>query len=389
MQIKNTYDVVIIGGGIAGLTLAHLLNNTALQVAVIDKSLPTKTPDSAAALRVSAITPASKAILADLTLWQTRLSTFNKMHVWTPEGSYLDFNSAEINTPVLGYIIENHLLQTALYQALANSSNIAFMAAQVQEINFTNNDVKVVTNNATFNTPLLVGADGANSIVRQLSHIELAEQDYGHTSIIATVATELPHQQTAWQCFLPTGPLAFLPLADMHTVSIVWSTSAVAAEQLLAMNDETFCAELAKAFSYKLGNIKAVSKRLNFILRRRHAKQYIKTHMALIGDAAHTIHPLAGQGLNLGILDADYLAKVIVTAHQQKRNIGSFSNLRQYERARKAGNSLMFSVVDGLKQLFGTSATPVKFVRNTGMDIVNNLAFVKKFLLKQAIGIRE
>ena len=340
-------------------------------------------------MRVSAITPASKTILANLDLWQTDISAFTKMHVWTPQGSYLDFSSAAMGLPALGYIVQNHLIQASLYHSLKNVPNIAFITGELHSINILSGSVTINTDSDVYNTLLLVGADGANSIVRKLSNIELVEKDYQHNAIIATVKTELPHQQTAWQCFLPTGPLAFLPLVEAHTTSIVWSTSPLEAERLLQLPDEMFNTELAKAFNYRLGNIIEVSQRLSLSLRRRHAKQYVTGHVALMGDAAHTIHPLAGQGLNLGILDADCLAKTILNAYQQKRKINSMATLRKYERARKADTLLMFSVVDSLKNLFDISAKPIKLIRNAGMSLVNNLEPIKKFLIKQAIGVRE
>lgn len=389
MITNNFYDIVIVGAGIPGLTLASQLANTALTIAVVDKQLPILNPDELAALRVSAITPASKKILANLDLWQTDISAFTKMHVWTPEGSYLDFSSVEVGEPALGYIIPNHLIQTSLYQSLKNSQNINFITGQLQSIHPSDDGVTITTDTAVFNAALLIGADGANSLVRKLNNIDLVEQDYHHNAIVATVKTELPHQQTAWQCFLPTGPLAFLPLLEAHTASIVWSTNPAEAERLLQLNDEMFRAELAKAFSYRLGSVSEISQRLSFPLHRRHAKQYVTVNVALIGDAAHTIHPLAGQGLNLGILDANCLAKIILSAHQQKRKINSLVTLRKYERARKADNALMFSVVDGIKRLFDVSGKSIKLIRNTGMSLVNNLEPIKRFLIKQAIGMRE
>ncbi len=393
MKTNNFYDVIIVGGGVVGLTLASALSDGALQLAIIDKTFSDGPGAGSSDLRISAITPATQFIFERLGVWQhlpvEKISGFEKMHVWTPEGNYIDFANSEIGVPYLGYIIENNLLQRALHQQLITRSNIHFIPASLQTIQLIEDHVEVCADEQQFNAPLLIGADGANSLVRQLAQMELTQQSYEHTSIVATVTTELPHQKTAWQCFLPNGPLAFLPLADPHTSSIVWSTTPAEAEQLLQKNAEDFSSALAQAFHYRLGSIQKTSERLNFSLQRRHVKHYVKPHIALVGDAAHTIHPLAGQGLNLGILDADCLANIVLTAKKQNHKIGSYVNLRKYERARKADNTLMFNVVDNIKQLFGSSFAPVKLLRNTGLNLVNNLEFVKRFLIKQAIGARD
>ncbi len=391
--MQKNYDIIIIGSGIVGLVLANQLAQTALQIAIIDKQLPTANTTSDIHLRVSAITPASQQILTSLDIWQqlppATLSPFTKMHIWTPAGNHLDFNCAEIHAPALGYIAENHLLQMALYQRLSHFKNVHFMTALLTEINCTDNQVEINLERQKLTTSLLIGADGAQSQVRQLSNIAINEYDYQHTSIIATVKTAQPHQQTAWQHFLPTGPLAFLPLPDPHTCSIVWSTAPAEAEHLLQQTDAEFNQALTHAFANKLGAVQTISKRISFPLRHRHAKHYIKPNIALIGDAAHTIHPLAGQGLNLGLLDADCLAKILFMALEKNRPIGNFADLRKYERARKADNTLMFNVVDKLKKLFSASFAPVKLMRDSGLNIINNNEWLKQFLLKQATGFRE
>jgi 2-octaprenylphenol hydroxylase len=233
---------------------------------------------------------------------------------------------------------------------------------------------------------LLVAADGRDSMVREFAGVNTLGWAYDQSALVANVAHQAPHQQTAWQRFLPSGPLAFLPLADGRS-SIVWSTSPAAAKQLLALDEGVFCQALGEAFEQRLGAIETVGPRGVFPLRLQHAERYVLPRLALIGDAAHAIHPLAGQGVNLGFLDAAELAQVLVAARQRGRDIGALPVLRRYERARKGDNLAMLGAMDLFKRLFSNDSMPLRLLRNTGLGLADRIFPAKRSLLRRALGI--
>lgn len=396
-QVSN-YDIILVGAGIVGLTLARMLANSPLKIAMVDKYLSDINPQNNndnVDLRVSALSCASQRILQNLNIWpaivQTeRVSPFRKMHVWDAKGGgSIDFDCAEAGEKSLGYIIENRIIQTALLAALKQYSNVEIICpAELHRCETDKNHITVfLTEDRKLTSQLVIGADGAESRVRQLADIELSQHSYGHTALVANVRTSLSHQETAWQRFLPTGPLAFLPLTDPYYCSIVWSTDPKEAERLLQLPEADFKKALAEAFVYRLGSIEQISQRVIFPLHMRHAKHYVKSNIALVGDAAHTIHPLAGQGLNLGLLDAASLAEVILDAHNKKRSIGALHTLRRYERWRRGENLAMLSVVEGLKQLFSAEAAPIQNLRSMGLDFVNKATPIKNYLMQRAMGL--
>jgi len=240
-------------------------------------------------------------------------------------------------------------------------------------------------------TSLLVAADGANSKVRALEHIAMREWDYNHHAIVATVKTELSHGHTARQRFLPEGPLAFLPLSsaqdDTHYCSIVWSAIPSYAENLMALTDDEFTEALAAAFEYQLGSISAVSRRFSFPLRQRHVVDYIKPGLALVGDAAHTIHPLAGQGVNLGLMDIKTLSEELLRSQQRGLSPGSIAVLERYQRRRKGANLAMMAGMDGLKRLFSETTLPVRWARNSGLRWLDKSKMLKRQIMKRAMGL--
>jgi 2-octaprenylphenol hydroxylase len=239
---------------------------------------------------------------------------------------------------------------------------------------------------STLRARLLVGADGKHSKVRDYAGIHTRVSDYGQQALVAVVATERAHEETAWQRFLPTGPLAFLPLADGRS-SIVWSASNDRAERLLELDESAFCAELGKAFGHRLGRITSCGERILFPLQRQYAEHYVAPRIALVGDASHVIHPLAGQGVNLGLKDVRELAGTLLEAGRQQRDIGSLSVLRRYERARKGDNMAMMMAMDGFKHLFGSRITPVCWVRNFGLNLVDAAQPVKNRIMRAAMGL--
>ncbi|MDF2867899.1 MAG: hypothetical protein K0S11_1369 [Gammaproteobacteria bacterium] len=386
------YDLIIAGGGIVGLTLANLLADSGLKIAIFDQqslNLPTLTQDYE--LRVSAITHASQELFQHLGVWPAieamRLSPYTKMYVWDASNeAHIEFEAREVAETNLGHIVENNVIQRTLLQQLIKSSWLDLIPnTTLEKIKLSSDGVEVkMTNGQTLSANLLVGADGINSKVRELAGIAVDYQAYGHMAIVATVCCEKSHGQTAWQCFLPDGILAFLPLADLHTCSIVWSCDTSVAERLLRLDEPAFAVALQDVFAKHLGKIELLSKRLSFPLAMRHARHYVVPRIALVGDAAHTIHPLAGQGLNLGLADALGLAQVIIATSQKQRDIGLLANLRAYERWRKKENLSMILAMQGFKALFGSSLPPLVWLRGQGLQLVNKIPMLKHFFVRRA-----
>ncbi len=385
------FDVIINGAGMVGATLACLLAQQDRKIAVIEAYLPSAfSQDDPVELRVSAISRASQRAFTEIEAWDhmlaMRASPYEAMHVWDGTGDgEIHFDAAELGEPNLGYIIENKVVQLALLEVLKNEQSIELMTpASLISFEVTDDSVSVeLDNGLSLSADLLVGADGANSKVRSLAGITLKQNDYAQQGLVANVQTKNSHQNTAWQRFLPSGPLALLPLSD-GSCSIVWTLPADKADYQLAMDEVAFNLALGKAFDFRLGDIKVLSKRAVFPLVGRHAEHYVLPRIALIGDAAHTIHPLAGQGVNLGIKDAVELAKVLSSS---SRSMGSYSLLRRYERARKGDNVLTQKAMEGFKVLFGNSLPVVKTARNLGLNFVNKLAPIKNEIIRKAMGI--
>jgi len=399
---QHTVDVIIVGGGMVGLTFANALILNGFSVAILESSAQTPAWNAEHyEQRVSAITRASQRILENLGVWQNilamRVSPFQEMQVWDAGGNgQIHFDAADIGQAYLGHIIENSVIQLALQQKIeqlieqqAQQQTALHWLQGVTPKQLTINDDNVnvsLDNNIHINAKLIVGADGANSWVRQQTKISVHTTDYQQTAIVANVRTERAHLSTAWQRFLPTGPLAFLPLGNGEC-SIVWSTTPQAAQELLESDDTRFKQQLAEAFNYRLGEIVTSSPRAAFPLYAQHAEHYVTPRLALIGDAAHTIHPLAGQGVNLGFADAATLLEVLNDARQLKRDIGTMRVLRRYERWRKTENLLMLNTMTGFKTLFGSRNPLLTSLRNLGLNLTNNLAPVKNTIMRHAMGL--
>jgi 2-octaprenylphenol hydroxylase len=402
---KPEFDVVIVGAGIAGGALVRALAQQDLRLALVEARPVTAALEAPAVgldgfdSRVSAITPASQSLLQSLGVWEsitaTRACPYRQMHVWDGEGSAsIDFDAGELDAPVLGHIIENRVLTGALLEDIDQRSELTvFSPARLQNLQreATGACRLQLEDGRELTCQLLVAADGALSRVRQLADFRTREWDYGHHALVASVETERYHQATAYQRFMTTGPLAFLPLAsqgDRHYSSIVWSAKPDLAESLQALSDEEFCAELGRSFEHRLGGIRAVSPRFAFPLRQRHAIDYVQPGIALVGDAAHTIHPLAGQGINLGLLDVAALSEELSRALGRGHSIGAMDVLSRYQRRRKGENMLMMTAMDGFKRLFEEQSLPLRWLRNTGMRLVGRAGPLKQQLMRHAMGIR-
>ncbi len=393
MNTEIEFDVAVVGGGLVGLSLAALLGRAGIQVALLEANEPVRDwPEDSIDLRVYAITRASQRLFSEVGAWQAmhrRAGPFRDMRVWDAGGSGdIHFDSAEVGESCLGHILEGRVIEAALLASIADLPCVhRYCPALVKSFADCGDRQCIELEDGTgLAARLLVGADGRNSRVRDYARIHAQVSDYGQQALVAVVATERPHAETAWQRFLPTGPLAFLPLFDGRC-SIVWSATSAEAQRLLQLDDVAFCEALGEAFGFRLGKVLECGERALFPLLRQSAQHYVRPRIALVGDAAHVIHPLAGQGVNLGLKDARQLADTLLAARTLGRDIGALGVLRRYERARKGDNLLMMNVMDGFKQLFGTSAAPLRWARNAGLNLVDAVPALKNQIMRSAMGL--
>jgi len=390
---SGTFDAIIIGGGMVGATIAAGLGKAGISCALVEKNPPKQKPVDDIGLRVSAITLASQRILTHVGAWpmieHMRARPFTEMHVWDQQGfGSIHFDCADVGEPVMGHIVENDIIVAALWKTLSAASSVtSYSPASVENIQRDGDKMQItLSNGSVIRSDLLIGAEGANSLVREFSGIKLKVSDYKQSAIVANVKTGLWHRDTAWQRFTPTGPLAFLPVSD-ELCSIVWSNDTSRAEELMALDEAEFCKSLYAAFDGRLGALQLVSKRAAFPLIKRHAVDYVQPGLALAGDAAHTVHPLAGQGVNLGLADAAVLIEELVHAVARGQSPGDYAVLRRYQRRRKGDNLLMQNSMSAFKHLFGSTLPPVGFARSLGMDITNRISPLKNLINRFAMGL--
>ncbi|HAT6978729.1 TPA: UbiH/UbiF/VisC/COQ6 family ubiquinone biosynthesis hydroxylase [Legionella pneumophila] len=387
--MSQQFDVLVIGGGIVGLTAALAMAQRHYTVAVIDAGILMVNTDRSD-LRVYAINKASKMLLSELGVWQhlngSRVAPYNKMHVWDGvSGAYIDFDSRSIAEPNLGAIIEESILKQALFRQISLESNISlFPQSAIDEVFNLEQSIKISSQNIAWEGQLLMIADGANSPTRHKLKVDLTSWSYEQQAIVATINSEKSHQNTAFQVFNPDGPLAFLPLSNPNQSSIVWSTHADNAMRLKLLDDNEFSRELTKAFGGHLGQIKVVSRRHQFPLQMRHVKQYVGHRWLLLGDAAHTIHPLAGLGLNVGLADVKSWLNCL---EMSRRELSSNKILRAYQRERKHSVWQIVLLMEGFKRLFGTSASPITSLRSLGLRACNELTPIKRLFIRHAGGL--
>jgi 2-octaprenylphenol hydroxylase len=386
------FDVIIVGGGMVGLTTALAIRKQSdLTVAVIDTAAPTALsvePET----RVSAINLASQHIFENLNVWpaiqQMRLKAYQQMHVWDKQGfASLNFDQQSVNQAQLGWIIENNVIRQALWQQVEKTAGITLVTDKLSSI--AEGDTEVFAsfeNHPPIIAKLVIGADGANSWLRQQMKMPIIFRDYDHHALVATVHCPQGHQNTAWQVFLPEGPLAFLPLYDDHLCSIVWSTSPAQAKQLLTTDITEFNKQITAASDGKLGAISLQSERGCFPLTMRLVHEFNQSRLILIGDAAHTIHPLAGQGVNLGLLDASCLAQTIAELANSQKDIAHTPTLNKFSRYRKTQAAEMIAAMELIKQTFAIKPKPLQLLRGFGMSLLDNISPIKQILVKQAIG---
>jgi 2-octaprenylphenol hydroxylase len=399
------FDVAIVGAGLVGSTLARLLSGTGLHVALIDRQAFDPAEAAFAQTqpafdgRVSAITEASRTLFDSLGLWpqiaETRACPYQQMLVWDADGTgQINFSARELAVPELGHIVENSVLLSALFNGLSELEGLSCLFGQgvssLQLAATQNGDAQLqLEDGATLSARLVVAADGSRSRIRSMAGFSTREWDYEHTAIVTTVKTELPHRQVARQRFLSSGPLAFLPLAsaDDHYCSIVWSCVPELAERLMALGEPEFNRDLAVAIENQLGAVQWTDRRVAIPLRQMHATRYVRGNVALIGDAAHSIHPLAGQGVNLGFLDAAALAAQLERGLRAGRSVSDPMVLARYQRARQGSNLSMMWLMEGFKHLFAEEALPVRWLRNMGLHGVDGLSPIKNQLARAAMGL--
>lgn len=392
-------DMIIVGAGMVGSALALALQEQGLDILLIDGGPLSVKPFAPAAPfepRVSALSIASQRVLERLGAWSgiasRRSSPYAEMRVWDGSGTgQVHFSAASVHAEALGHIVENRVVQDALLECLHDAAVGLLNNARLEQLRRSGDEwLLTLTDGRQLRTPLLIAADGANSAVRRLAGCATREWNYLHHSIVTSVRCAEAHQATAWQRFTDDGPLAFLPLdgpVGEHWCSIVWSVVPSEAERLMALDDAGFCVELGKAFEHRLGEVLQVEPRLCIPLRQRHAKRYVAEGLVLIGDAAHSIHPLAGQGVNLGFLDAAVLAEVLQHAHARGERLADERVLSRYERRRMPHNLAMMAAMEGFERLFQADPLPLRWLRNAGLNWVDELPEAKALFVRQALGL--
>src|SRR5690554_6567905 len=403
-QKKNEFDVAIIGAGIAGLALANALDNSGLKVVLLEagkfKGRPETDGDiNGYDMRVSALSLRSIQFLQNLGAWYTveslRSQAFDHMYVWDGEGTgKLAFSASEVSAEVLGHIVENRILVHSLLDNLSMSSNVKliddahFRTIQaITERDGSKHNIILAQTNII--AKLVVGADGAQSFVRKHYGVKTREWDYGHNAIVCTVKTEKPQDNTAWQRFMQTGLIALLPLQheSQQYCSVVWSAETTTVEDIMQLDNAQFCQQLTQATESILGNIEQASARFSIPLRQRHAINYVQHGVALVADAAHTIHPLAGLGINMSLQDVRVLAEELLRAQANGRDLADVCVLSRYQRRRKGENLLVMSAMEGFKRLFEQKSLPLLWLRNKGMSGVGQFSLLKRRVIKQVMGL--
>jgi 2-polyprenylphenol 6-hydroxylase len=397
------FHILVIGGGLVGACAAALAAANPelhdLKIAVLESQPPTMPPAGAEVdLRVSAVSRASERILTAVRAWplipEHHRCAYDEMIVWDAAGKPLGpgsihFSASASGEPNLGYIIENRRLLWALYDCPPLRERVTVLRGELAGLAFDDEQAVVaLADGRSLNVGLIIAADGAASRSRKLAGIETRGWDYDQRAFVTHVRTEHSHARTAWQRFLPDGPIAFLPLVDGRS-SIVWTTRPDHARQLVAGAPEDVARQIEMAIDGALGTVELAGPRAEFPLRLTHARSYCKDRFALVGDAAHAVHPLAGQGVNLGLLDCAALIETLaaeVAAGGNARALAELRVLRRYERWRKSENVVALGLIDGLNRLFSTSSSMLGFARRVGLSAVDRSALAKRFFMGRALG---
>ena len=398
MSVKNHYDVAIIGGGLSGLSLACLLGQRGLNVACIDQADPAQKPQD---LRTTAISYGSRKVLEKAGIWQNIAESCPIEDIRILDGNsptLLEFLSGEVENKAFGWIVDNHDLKCAMMQRLGKLKTVTHIApTTVSDFEITEDTGCVkLENGDTLSAHLIVGADGRFSKTRGFMAREYClrtrQWSYNQRAVICTATHQNPHNNIAVEHFWPEGPFAVLPMADdkngIHRSSVVFTEHGPESNSLMKMSDQDFEAALAARFPETYGDVKLIGRRVSYPLGLVHADRYIAPRMVLVADAAHGIHPIAGQGLNLGFRDLAALDELIGEAQSAGKDIASTELLETYQRRRRPDNMAMVAVTDGLNRLFSNNIMPVRVLRRTGLKLVSRLRPAKQFFMKQAMGDR-
>ena len=382
------FDLIIVGGGLAGASLAVALRETRLRIALVEAN-PPRRPDGWDA-RIYAISPANIEFLERIGVWKhldaSRIAPIRAMEVCGDAGGRLDFTAYDSGVPSLGCILESSLVACELWESAKRQSNLTtFSPAAPASLEF-RHDAAVLhlKDGGALTARLLVGADGRDSWVRETAGLKASNTHYGDKGVVANFATEQAHHGVAFQWFRDDGVLAYLPLPG-NRISIVWSTPDGHADQLLSLSAENFCERVADAGQRRLGTLELLTPPAGFSLRLMRVPQTVAPRLALVGDAAHGIHPLSGHGINLGFQDAAELARCLAGA-QAWQDIGDERLLRRYQRARREETVLMQTTTDALKRLFASQVAGAGMLRNFGLSLTNRLPYVKNSLVRYALG---
>ncbi len=388
--MNQEFDIIIVGAGLVGASFAQAMQDSGLKLALVESVAPTA-PAPEWTSRVYAISPGSIEFLSESGAWQqfdaSRIAPVLGMHIYGDDGkAKLDFDAHQSGLSELAVIAEVRHMQYGLWQVLQRQENLElFCPARCASLRL-QEEIAVLRleDGRELRAPLIVGADGRESWVRSQAGMDAEPAPYCQMGVIANFETELPHGEAAWEWFRGDGVLAFLPLPG-NRISIVWTAFEEHAAELMALSPEGFCHQVQEASHSALGELKLLSKPAAFPLRLLHLEHLVKSRVALIGDAAHNVHPLAGQGVNLGFQDARELAKVL-KARGPQPDCGDYFLLRRYERARKADILAMQMVTDGLQKLFNNRNPALKLARNLGLSLTGSLPWLKNGLVQHAVG---
>ena len=391
--MKEIFDVIIIGGGMVGAAVACGLGGSVLKVAIIENQAPQPFfADQPHDLRVSALSIASKNILEVVGAWDgvvnRRFCPFRRMRVWEAAGD-TEFCSDDINYPELGYIVENRVTQLALLDRAQDFENIELICpSTINKIEYCPGQLSEIElgDGRILTAKVLVAADGGQSKVRQTVGLGVTSWDYQQHALVIYIETAYGQQDITWQRFVPSGPQAFLPLPGNHG-SIVWYNSADEVKRLKALSPDALKDELMAVFPDCLGKVNRILGTASFPLKRQHAQSYAKPGVVLVGDAAHMINPLAGQGVNIGLLDAAALAEVLVEAAKKSLDIADLAVLKRYEKMRRNENLTMMTVMDVFYQVFSNDVAPIKFLRNLGLGLAERVLPAKHKVMRGAMGL--
>lgn len=389
------FDIVIVGGGLAGLALAAALRRSSLSVALVEGAVPVFAAKGSADFsatwdsRVYAISPANARFLEQIGIWQhldhTRMEPVRAMQIFGDGKGRLDFSAYDSGVAELAWILESSLMQAELWEMVKRQGNLTmFCPASAQALALNEAAAELtLTDGRTLRSRLIVAADGADSWTRSAAGIEVAFKNYDQLGVVANFATALPHRGTAFQWFHPEGILAWLPLPSQH-LSMVWSTATAHGEELLSLSPNALCERVAAAGGHALGELELITPPTAFPLRLMRAPRTVLPRLALVGDAAHAVHPLSGHGINLGFQDVQALAQTLLAA-QTQGDCGDFSRLRSFERARKEEVFMLQTATDHLQRLFAVRRGPLVSLRNVGLSLTNQLPVVKNLLVRYAL----